>query len=73
MVPKTRNQLIINVVIVVFIKDVLRASALEFGWLATAQGVGSIIGGVIIGIVGRFFLPQQMVALVLQRGFTLGG
>jgi hypothetical protein len=42
---------------------VLFAGALEFGWLATAQGAGSIIGGVIIGIVGRFFLPQRMVAL----------
>ena len=54
---------IINVLLVVFIKDVLHAGALEFGWLATAQGAGSIIGGAIIAVVGRFFLPQRMVAL----------
>ncbi|HEX6719151.1 MAG TPA: MFS transporter [Pyrinomonadaceae bacterium] len=54
---------IINVLLIVFIKDVLHAGALEFGWLATAQGGGSIIGGAIIAVVGRFFLPQRMIAL----------
>ncbi|HIC89229.1 MAG TPA: MFS transporter, partial [Anaerolineae bacterium] len=43
---------IINVLLVVFVKDVLGGGALEFGWLATAQGVGGLIGGFVIGQVG---------------------
>ena len=54
---------IINVLLIVFAKDVLHAGPLEFGWLATAQGAGSIVGSALIAVVGRLLLPQRMVAL----------
>src|SRR5262245_6077345 len=53
----------INVLLVVFIRDVLQAGALEFGWLATAQGAGSIIGGAVIATRGRDMQPQRRVAV----------
>ena len=57
------GQGIINVLLVVFIKDVLGAGALEFGWLATAQGAGALIGGFIIGQIGKFLPPTRLIIL----------
>ena len=51
---------IINVLLVVFVKDVLGGGALEFGWLATAQGVGGLIGGFVIGQVGQAVQPTRL-------------
>jgi len=59
----TLGQGIINVLLVVFINDVLGAGALEFGWLATAQGAGALIGGFIIGQVGKFLSPTCLIIL----------
>ena len=53
---------IINVLLIAFVKDVLHAGPLEFGWLATAQGAGSIVGSALIAVVGPLVLPQRMVA-----------
>jgi predicted MFS family arabinose efflux permease len=35
-----------------FVKDVLRAGPLGFGWLLTAQAIGGIVGGLIVGHLG---------------------
>lgn len=63
------GQGIINVVVVVFVRDVLHGSAQTFGWLITAQGVGGIIGGLLIGQVGRRVAPAH---LILIGGVTAG-
>lgn len=55
----------INVLIVVFVKDVLHAGALQFGWMASAQGVGGLVGGLIIARVGNLFQPTRLIALAM--------
>ena len=57
------GQGIIIVLAVVFIKDVLGAGAMEFGWLGTAQGLGALIGGFIIGQASRFLPPTRLITL----------
>ena len=57
------GQGIINVMLVVFIKDVLGAGAMEFGWLVTAQGLGALIGGFIIGQASRLLPPTRLITL----------
>ena len=36
---------VINVLIIVFVKDVLVGGATEFSWIITAYGAGDIAGG----------------------------
>lgn len=50
---------------VAFVKDILGAGAFQFGWLAGAQGVGSIVGGFIMGHVGKRVRPKTWMALGL--------
>jgi len=35
-----------------FVKDILRAGPLAFGWIFTVQAIGGIIGGLVVGHVG---------------------
>jgi MFS family permease len=35
-----------------FVKDIMRAGPLAFGWILTAQAVGGIIGGLVVGHLG---------------------
>jgi len=42
----------INVLVVPFINDVLRGGAEELGYLVTAQGIGGLLGSVLIGRFG---------------------
>ncbi len=35
-----------------FVKDIVRASPLAFGWIFTAQAAGGIIGGIVVGYIG---------------------
>ena len=66
------GQGLINVLIVVFVKDVLHGGALQFGWMATAQGVGGLVGGLIIGRVGNRLQPSRLITLGLgTAGFAL--
>lgn len=46
------GQGVINVLLVPFVKEVLGGSALEFGWIATAQGIGGLLGGLVMGHLG---------------------
>lgn len=55
------GQGLINVLLVVFVKDVLHGGALQFGWMATAQGLGGLIGGVTIGRMGDRLPPGHLV------------
>lgn len=64
------GQGIINVVVVIFVRQVLHGSALTFGWLITAQGVGGILGGLLVGQAARRLSPPT---LLLIGGLTAGG
>lgn len=55
------GQGLVNVLIVVFVKDVLEGSAVEFGWMATAQGVGGLVGGLLIGRMGNRLQPTRLI------------
>jgi MFS family permease len=48
---------IFGVMIIVFVNQVLHGGALELGWLMSAQAVGGLLGGVVIGWVGRRVPP----------------
>jgi MFS family permease len=64
------GQGIINVIVVIFVRQVLHGSAQTFGWLITAQGVGGILGGLLVGQAGRRLAPAT---LLLIGGLTAGG
>jgi MFS family permease len=54
---------IINVLFVAFVKDVLQGNGLEFGWLMTARGLGALVGGFIVGYVGKSLTPMRITIL----------
>jgi MFS family permease len=43
----------VTVLLVIYVRDVLAASALVYGWIATAQGIGLILGTVATGQIRR--------------------
>jgi len=53
------------VLLVLFVKDVLRGGAVVLGWLVTAQGVGGLVGGLVGGRVGRAVAPGRIVGVAL--------
>jgi MFS family permease len=54
---------IINVVVVAFTKGVLGAGAAEFGYVMTAQGVGALVGGILIGQVAKDISPARLITV----------
>lgn len=54
---------IVTVLFVIFVKEVLKGGALEFGWLVAVQGVGGLLGGFTVGLVGRALQPARLIAL----------
>ena len=56
---------ITSVLLVVFVRELLGGGALEFGWLMTAQGIGSLIGGFLIGQKGKILRPARLFPLAL--------
>lgn len=63
------SQGIINVLIVVFVKAALHGNASTFGLLITFQGVGMLLGSVLVGQWGRRLSP----AILLALGTVPGG
>lgn len=57
------GQGIINVLLIPFVKDVLHGDALVLGWIASAQGVGGLIGGLAISHLGRPVPPARLIAI----------
>lgn len=55
----------ISVLLVVFVREVLREGAIEFGWMVTAQGIGNLIGGSLIAQVGKVVQPSALFPLAL--------
>ncbi len=61
---------IFTVLLAPLVKDVLLGSALVFGILATAQGIGGLLGGLVVGAIGRMAAPERLIGLAL---LALGG
>ena len=60
-----------NVSFVIFIRQQLGGDALEFGWLTSAQAVGGLIGGMLIGWVGNRIRPNRMIGLLAVNGLLI--
>lgn len=59
------GQGLINVQLVPWVKDVLHGDSLVLGWIASAQGVGGVIGGLALGSVGKSLSPTKLLASAL--------
>jgi predicted MFS family arabinose efflux permease len=57
------GQGITNVLLVPFINQVLHGDAQTFGWVVTAQGIGGLAGGLLVGQIGRLLAPARLMAL----------
>jgi MFS family permease len=57
------GQGIIGALLVPFVNDVVRGGAAEFGWIVTAEAVGGVMGGLLIGKVSRLLSPTGLIAL----------
>lgn len=57
-----------NALTVPFVDEVLRAEPVFFGWWAMAQGIGGLLGGVVVGSVGRLLSPARLLGLSLGWG-----
>lgn len=55
----------ITVLLVLFARDVLQGSALVFGWLVTAQGIGGLLGAIGTDRLAKLLSPARIVGLGL--------
>lgn len=60
---------IINVLGFPWLKQVLHGGALERGWMASAQAIGGLLGGLLIGRAARDIRPAQLIGV---SGILLG-
>src|SRR5262249_29780625 len=60
---------IINVLGFPWLKQILHGDALVRGWMASAQAIGGLIGGLLIGRISRLVRPAYLVGL---SGIVLG-
>lgn len=54
-----------TVLLVPFAKKVLLIGPLQLGWMITAQGVGGLVGALVVGRVGKVIPPARLLALGL--------
>jgi MFS family permease len=62
---------VFNVLFVIFIRQILGGDAIEFGWLTSAQAMGGLLGGLIIGWIGTRMRPGRLVSLLAVNGFLV--
>ena len=62
---------IFNVMFVIFIRQNLGGGALEFGWLTSAQAIGGLLGGLLIGWVGNHIKANRLVGLLAVNGLLI--
>jgi MFS family permease len=60
-----------NVMFVIFVNRNLGGGALEFGWLTSAQAIGGLIGGLLIGWIGYRFRPNRLTGLLAVNGILI--
>src|SRR5215207_4243241 len=60
-----------NVSFVIFIRENLSGGALEFGWLTSAQAIGGLIGGLMIGWIGSRIRPNRLAGLLAFNGVLI--
>lgn len=53
---------VIGTLFVPFVNNVLGGGALEVGWLVSAQAIGSLLGGMVIGGIGMRVKPYRLLA-----------
>jgi predicted MFS family arabinose efflux permease len=51
---------ILSTVMVVFVQDNMGLTAVEFGWIMAARGIGGLIGGLLIAQLGQKFSTTQL-------------
>lgn len=56
---------VITVLFAPYARDALGGGSQELGWLLTAQAAGGLVGGALIGRLGKRFAPWQMIAFGL--------
>ncbi len=56
---------ILNAILVVFTKQYMHQGAVAYGWMITSQGIGSFIGAILIGTLGKRVQPDYIVATAL--------
>ncbi len=64
------GQGLINVLIVPYVVKVLHGNANIWGWAITAQGIGSLVGALVIGQATKFLKPVYLMLLPLVIGGT---
>jgi MFS family permease len=60
---------IISAILVVFVQADMGLTAVEFGWMMTARGIGGLIGGLLIAQISKKFSTTQLIT----GGLTIGG
>lgn len=54
---------VFGVLLVVFVKQVLHGGSVDYGLILSIQAVGSLIGGVFIGVFGKRFVPARLLGV----------
>jgi len=54
---------VFGVLFVVFVNKILSGGAQEIGWLMSAQAIGSLLGGLLVGRLGARFAPAHLAGL----------
>ena len=57
-----------NVMFVIFVRQKLGGDALAFGWLTSAQAVGGLVGGLLIGWIGNRIQANRLAGLLAMNG-----
>lgn len=65
------GQGLINVLIVPFVEKVLHASVIVWSWAMAAQGVGTLVGALLIGRVSKHLKPIYLILFPLCVGGVL--
>jgi predicted MFS family arabinose efflux permease len=59
------------VLLVPLAKEVIRCDALQLGWLMAAQGVGGLIGGLLVGQMSKTLSPRLLIPFGLGITATI--
>src|SRR5215208_3005635 len=60
-----------NVMFVIFVRQKLGGGALEYGWLTSAQAIGGLIGGLIVGWIGHRIRANRLIGVLALNGVLI--